>query len=107
VPFQAAQLAGAGAGRRRQDHKGAQPRPPVTLGGGEQDADLLGGEGRRRVGGDGGWFGVGGWVTGWSCHFHRVAERLVQAQVQPPDGAGTQPACRAILAAVMGQPGDP
>jgi hypothetical protein len=62
VPFQAAQLAGAGAGRRRQDHKGAQPRPQVTLGGGEQDADLLGGEGRRRVGGDGGWFGVGGWV---------------------------------------------
>jgi hypothetical protein len=46
-------------------------------------------------------------LAGWSCHFHRVAERLVQAQVQPPDGAGTQPACRAILAAVMGQPGDP
>jgi hypothetical protein len=42
VQIQTAQLAGAGAGRRRQDHKGAQPRPPVTLGGGEQDADLLG-----------------------------------------------------------------
>src|SRR6266545_3128448 len=30
VPFQAAQLAGAGAGRRRQDGEGAQPRAPLV-----------------------------------------------------------------------------
>ena len=78
VLFQAAQLAGAGAGCRRQDHEGVQPRPPFMVGGGEQDADLLGGEGRRRVGGG---FGIGGWVGRKVVPFHGVAERLVQAQV--------------------------
>jgi hypothetical protein len=46
-------LLGAGAGCNRQDHEGAQPRPPVVVGGGEQHADLGGGEGRRRAQGEG------------------------------------------------------
>jgi hypothetical protein len=73
------------------------------VGGGEQDADLLGGERRPRVGGNGGRFGVGGWVGRQVVPFHRVAERLVQAQVHLPDGAGTKPAGLAVLAAVVGQ----
>jgi hypothetical protein len=73
------------------------------VGGGEQDADLLGGERRWRVGGDGMWFGVGGGVGRQVVPFHRVAERLVQAKVQLADGAGTKPARRAVLATVLGQ----
>jgi hypothetical protein len=103
VPFQGAQLAGAGAGRRRQDGEGAQPRPPFLLGRGEQDADLLGGERRWCVGGDGRWLGVGGGVGRQAVPFHGVAEGLVQAQVQLADGAGTKPALLAVLAAVLGQ----
>jgi hypothetical protein len=69
VPFQAAQFAIAGTGCRGQDHESAQPWLRVVVGGGQQHADLLRGEGRPRVGGDGGWFGVGGGLTGRSCHF--------------------------------------
>src|SRR4029434_7168706 len=81
VPFQAAQLAGTGAGCRRQDGEGPEPRPPVVVGGGQQHADLLGGERRWREGGNGGRFGVGGWVGRQVVPFHRIAQRLVQAQV--------------------------
>jgi hypothetical protein len=70
---------------------------------GQQHADLLGSEGRGRVGGDGGRFGVGGGVDGEVVPFHGVAERLAQAQVDLADGAGTQSAWRAVLAAVVGQ----
>jgi hypothetical protein len=35
--------------------------------------------------------------------FHRIAERLVEAKVHLPDGAGTQPARLAVLATVLGQ----
>lgn len=55
------------------------------------------------MGGQGGGFGIGGWVGRKVGPLHGVAERLVQAQVQLPDGAGTQPARLAVLAAVVGQ----
>jgi hypothetical protein len=55
------------------------------------------------VAGDGGWFGVGGGVDRKVVPFHGVAERLVQAAVHLPDGAGTKPARLAVLAAVLGQ----
>ena len=103
LPFQAAQFAGAGAGRRRQDGERAKPGPRVEVDGGEQHADLLRGERRGRVRGDGGWFGVGGWVDFKVVPFHGVAECLVKAQVDLADGARTKPACLAVLAAVLGQ----
>jgi hypothetical protein len=40
---EAAQFAGAGAGRRRQDGERAKPGPRVVVDGGEEHADLLGG----------------------------------------------------------------
>jgi hypothetical protein len=103
VPSQAAQLAGARTRRRREDHEGAQPGPPVVVGGGKQDADLFRGERRRGAGGDGGRFGVGGGVGRQVVPLHGVAEGLVEAEVDLPDGAGTKSARLAVLAALLGQ----
>ncbi len=103
LPFQAAQLAGSRAGRRGQDHEGAQPRPEVVLGGGEQQVDLLAGQQGRLIDGEGGWFGVVGGVGGQAVPFHPVAECLVQAAVHLEDGAGVQAPRLTVLAATSCQ----
>lgn len=69
VLFQAAQLAGAGAGCRRQDHKGVQPRPPFMVGGGEQDADLLGVRAAGVWAGRAGGSASAAGLVARSCHF--------------------------------------
>ena len=56
------------------------------------------------MGGNGGRFGVGGGVSWEVVPLHRVAERLVQAQVHLADGAGTKPARLAVRATGPGQP---
>jgi hypothetical protein len=63
-PFQAAQLAVAGAGRRRQHRPGAKPGAGGVVGGVQQQRDLLGGQRHRLAVRPWRWGGAGGDVMG-------------------------------------------
>ena len=103
-PFQAAQLAVAGAGRRGQHRPGAKPGAGGVVGGVQQHRDLLGCQRHHLGAGDRRWGGVGGGVVGEQPPGDRLGQGAVQAAVHGQDVLGGEPARLAVPAAADGQP---
>jgi hypothetical protein len=103
-PFQAAQLAVAGPGRRGEDRPGAKPGAGCACGGVQQHGDLFGcwrrhlGAGHRR------WGGVGGGVVSEQPPGDRLDQGAVQAAVHGQDVLGGEPTRLAVPAPTDGQP---
>ena len=104
-PFQAAQLAVAGAGRRRQHRPGAKPwAEGLWSAASNSSATCSGASATTSVGGHRRWGGVGGDVVGEQPPGDRLGQGAVQAAVHGQDVLGGQPARLAVPAAADGQP---
>jgi hypothetical protein len=90
-PFQAAQLAVASAGRRRQHRPGAKPGDGCAIGGVQQQRDLLGGQGHHLAVRPWPWGGVDGDVAGEQPPDDRLCQGAVQAAVHGQDVLGASP----------------
>jgi hypothetical protein len=103
-PFQAAEFAVAGAGRRGQDRPGAKPGAGGAAGRVQQQPDLLGrqrhdlGWGHRRRN------GISSDVAGDQPPGDRLGKSAVQAAVHGQDVLGSQPTRLVVPAPTDGQP---
>jgi hypothetical protein len=103
-PFQIAQLAVAGAGRRRQHRPRAKPGAGCPVGGVQQQRDLLGRQRHHLAVRPRRWRGAGGDVACQQPPGDRLGQGAVQAAVHGQDVLGGQPTGLAVAAPTDSQP---
>jgi hypothetical protein len=103
-PFQAAQLAVAGPGRRGQHRPGAKPGAGCAVGGVQQYRDLLGRQRHHLAVRSSRWRYVDGGVAREQPPCDRLGQGAVQAAVHGQDVLRGQPTRLAVPAPADGQP---